>query len=70
MVWYHSIPWYTMVYRFQFTVVAPWYTLVKRMVYHGIPWVLPWFTSFKIPSWYTEGLTTEFQVSTVWYGIE
>ena len=34
----HGILWYTMVYQFQNT-----------MAYRGIPCVLPWFTSFKIP---------------------
>ena len=92
MVHYHNLPWYgtivyhgtvpqfTMVYQFQFTVVAPWYTVV----YHGIPCILPWFTCFKIPwqtmvyhafyhgkLWYTMGFTMvyQFQNTMVNYGI-
>ena len=40
--WYKNlVPWYIMVYHG-----------LPVSIYRGIPWVLPWFTSFKIP-WYS-----------------
>ena len=43
------------------------------MVHYGIPWVLPWFTSFKIP-WYTMVQFTMAQIhhGTIapWYNVD
>ena len=78
---------FTMVYQFQNTMVyhafyhglpvskyhgRPWYIMRFTMVYYSIPWVLPWFTSFKIP-WYTMVQFTMVQIyhGTIvpWYNV-
>jgi hypothetical protein len=51
---YHGIPWFTMVYYGENTIILPWYT--DMMVYHGktasytIIWI-PWYPNHGNPEW-------------------
>ena len=61
----HGIPWYTMVYQVQNTMVYhAFYHGLPVSKYHGIPCFLPWFTSFKIP-WYTMHFTMVYQFQNI-----